>query len=333
MNGERFCEFCGSPVKKEARFCPACGQPVRSITPTGFVPESNPVIPPTQKMEEPSPPPPQYPQTTVSDPYGYAPAPPKKSNKTILIIGIAAAVFVLCMVVVVIAIGSSILGKDNGTGLFSNSTATFEPSTITEMPTLVAPAEKSLTGKQQLSQTQFFDDFSSDALEWPVMNDENFSCGYQNGGYYIEVKNPDYRQVIFSPVESLTHLEFTAEVFEGSDNGGFGVACYYQDINNFYFVYFFPGRSNYSIGRFENGAWIDLTDALPYNLIQGPQRYAVECTPGMMSVYVDGALITDYEITQPIQSNKMHLLVSTWEDSAGGMKVIFDDVSGYKAMQ
>jgi hypothetical protein len=258
---------------------------------------------------------------------------PKKTNKTILFVGIIAAVLIICASVTLFAIGSIIFGKDVGFPLFGKATATNESGMVTEYPTLVAPTGKSLTGRQQLSETQFFDDFSSNALNWPQKSDENFACGYQDGSYFIEVKKPDYRQVIFSPVEPLTHLEFTAEVFSGSDNGGFGVACYYQDIENYYFVYFNTGKSNYYLGRFENGKWIDLADPKPFEQAPGPQRYAVDCTPGLMAVYVSGALNSEYEITQPVKSNKMHLSVVTWTDSTGGMKVIFDDVSGYQAMQ
>lgn len=337
MNGERFCEYCGSSINNNARFCPSCGQPVRSVTPTGFVSAATPEIPPTQKMEEPVGYPPQN-SYDAGSMFDIQPAqPPKKNSRNLLMIGGAVLVLIICMGVALIAIGSKIFSKDSGFALFTSPTPAFEVNTVTQYPTEIAPTEQGLTGRQELSQTGFFDDFSSTALKWPQLSDQDFACDYQNGGFFIEVKHPDYRQVIFSPVDALTHLEFTAEIFEGSKNGGFGVACFYQDIKNFYFIDFYnipvTNHPALSIGRFEKGNWVNLKDAVETNTGQGPQRYAVDCTPGIVSVYVNSALVTEYEVTQPFPSKKMHLYVWTWENSDGGIKVIFDDVSGYMAMQ
>jgi hypothetical protein len=191
-----------------------------------------------------------------------------------------------------------------------------------------------MTSGQKLSETEFYDDFSSSALDWYTSSDENSQVGYENGGYAMEVKTPDYRTLARPPVQYLTHLEFNAQVLQGADKGTFGVACYYVDLSNYSFIEFDMASREYHFGRIQNGEWIDLDDWTSFSASQEPLRFAVECTPGSMALYINDDPIADLPVVQPVEPHEMWLVVAAWSDSPpGGIKVLFDDMYGYRAMQ
>jgi len=249
------------------------------------------------------------------------------------------------LVGVIMIAGLVINGSNSISDLFNDPTATPEPPRATLVPTLapanptvppVGPtqAKPGLTGQQRLSDTEFFDDFSSNELNWSQDDDASSAVGYEDGKYFMEVKVPDYRHLVYTPVEYLTHLDFSAEVVSGAANGAFGVICYWKDFDNHHYVYFDLYDNSFYIGFIENGEWNDLIDPVKFNKPSGAQRYAVDCTPGLIAVYVNDQLTQEIEVNMPVQPAEMLLAIMGWSDAQpGGIKVLFDDVSGYRAMQ
>jgi hypothetical protein len=328
------CEHCGAPLRLEARYCPICGQPVPASGGQDGEPESYPPIPSVIEATNP-----------VS-------APPQASNPPHWGWWIAGAALILiaCCGLLVCAAGAlAFYNLDLGlpkTQLEPEGTATELPWELTLAPTpaletptaqpLAQPATPPSTpsGQQRWSETEFFDDFSSDELDWYTSSDENSQVGYENGAYAIEVKTADYRTLVRPPVQFLTHLEFNAQAVQGAENGTFGVACYYQDFKNYYFVEFDLAKHMFHIGYIENGDWKDLSEWLNFAETSEPMRYAVDCTPGMMSVYVNDNLQAEMPVSLPVEPHEMWLVVKAWSEAGpGGIKVLFDDVYGYKAMQ
>jgi hypothetical protein len=233
-------------------------------------------------------------------------------------------------VAAVAAMALNYLGDDDDSPVSILSTETSTPVPTSAPYKSPTPG---LTGQQRLSKTDFFDDFSSHALKWYVGNDDQSGAGYENETYFIEVKVPDYRQLVQPPVHELTHLNFKTKVAQGVENGSFGVACYYSDLNNYHFVAFDVNAQQLLFGRFENGQVVEMSDWLKFDGSQQPLQVAVDCTPGLMSAYVNDALISDLQVSQPVEPAQMWLFGMTWTDAAGGTKIILDDVEGYRATQ
>jgi hypothetical protein len=201
-------------------------------------------------------------------------------------------------------------------------------------PAQPATQPASPSGQQRLSETEFFDDFSSTQLGWYEYADDQNQVGYENGTFAMQVKVPDYRTLVRPPVQYLTHLEFNAQVVQGPDHGTFGVACYYQDFTNYYFIDFDMASREFHFGRIGGGTWSDLGEWRSFADFPEPLRYAVDCTPGLMALYINDQLVAETPVSLPVEPHEMWLVVMSWPEAApGGIKVLFDDVYGYKAMQ
>lgn len=329
-----YCDNCGAPLGPNARFCPKCGRPVLADAGSGSEIDSYPPLPP---------------QIEGTGPASNLPQTPQRSRRgcwvAVVVLGVVG-----CCAIFLCGIGAlALYNLDAGL-----PTAQFElpapASAIPLLPTLpptLAPAlppaqPPALTatqpaapsGQQRLSETEFFDDFSSETLDWYTTSDDHSQVGYENGAYAMEVKTPGYRTLVRPPVQYLTHLEFNAQVVQGADRGTFGVACYYVNLDNYSFVEIDIANREFNFGRLENGQRIDQDEWQSFSAFQEPLRFAVDCTPGLMALYINDDLIAEKPMEQPVQPHEMWLVVAAWPDGApGGIKVLFDDIYGYKAMQ
>ena len=293
--------------------------------------------------------PPIPPASEITGPAPVASRLPKPSRKGWWIAGAALALAACCGLLVCAASALALYNLDAGlpkNQLDPAATATQLPWLPTQaptsapgLPTTQPPTQPATqpagpSGQQHWSETEFFDDFSSDELDWYTSSDENSQVGYENGAYAMEVKTADYRTLVRPPLQYLTHLEYNAQVIQGAENGTFGVACYYKDFTNYYFVEFDLSKRMFHIGTIENGAWNDLSEWLNFAEASQPMRYAVDCTPGMMTVYINDNLLAEMPVSLPVEPHEMWLVVKAWSEAGpGGIKVLFDDVYGYKAMQ
>lgn len=344
------CPQCGTQITSTTRFCPECGYPVQAE----FYQTSRPSgqVAPTHRMDD------------SVDFGGYAPGTPAAADpvfdagapqprsRTGLFVGIGVGLLACCILGGALLLFSTLL--DGGalsflasatptetpvtpTATFTNTpvpptaTATFPPPP-TNPPAQPSP-EGGMTGNQSLTDTEFYDDFSSKELDWAESSDENSVLAYENGAYAITLLVNDYRHLTRPPLQTLNHLEFNATIASNPENGTFGVACYYQDISNYHFVEMELSGRRYHFGEFKAGKWSSLSDwkSLPGG--SGTARYGVDCLPGMMALYVNGQLVGQHTVSQPPERSQMWLFALSWTDAAGGLKVIFDDVSGYRAMQ
>ncbi len=340
MNAVNYCKQCGARMDANARYCPECGVSVEDDLRWGQAVGGNIPIPPTQKVNDY----PQYPSMGTADFAGYGETPAPKPKRNIYVLGGVLGMLACCALVGALGVAGLVFYNDDSnsiSSLFSNPTATSAPPSATHAPVKpTAPpveptqAKPGLTGQQRLSDTEFFDDFSSNELNWSQEDDASSAVGYEDGKYFMEVKVPDYRHLVYTPVKYLTHLDFSAEVVSGAANGAFGVVCYWKDFDNHHYIYFDLYDNIFYIGFIENGVWNDLIDPVKFNKPSGSQRYAVDCTPGLIAVYVNGQLSQEIEVNMPVQPAEMLLAIMGWQDAQpGGIKVLFDDVSGYRAMQ
>lgn len=357
------CPQCGTSLPENTRFCSECGYPIQPEYIIGAAPGGRAVIPPTQKMDDY----PDYaplaaaplaaaPQPTpvyeaAASPYSdedyNAPA-AQRSRSRPLLIGAGVLLGICCLGAAGFSLLAAFFGDGFEISLFSSPTPT---ATLTATPTntpiptntpapppptlppTLPPSEPTVSRLQSLTDDDFFDDFSTTDLGWYVTEDGSSKTGYESDGYVIEVKSSDYRQLSRPPLTPLTHIEFNAQVLNGADNGAFGVACYYVDIQNYSYAEFYLPSREYRLGHIQNGEWVQKTEWTGYAFASDPIKYGVDCTAGAMAVYINDTLMVEIPVNQPNAPGEMWLFSMSWSDASGGIKVLFDNVYGYIARQ
>jgi hypothetical protein len=298
------------------------------------------------------------PYPAAPEPDYYAEPEKPRSRRMWYLLGGGAALLACCALVGILLIVSALNGNSSfSLSLFSTdtptptATATHTPTpTITPtppptntpvppptqppaVPTSTTSSGPALTGSQTLTDTEFFDDFSSDALGWAVNTTDNTSVGYEGEGYSINIITPGYVQVVEPPVEALNHLEFNADVISGRGNGAFGIACYYVDIDNFTYMVFDSDSQNVLFAEYVNNEYKQLSDWIGHSQPVSGARFSGDCTAGGMVAYVNNTPVAQISVNKPDGPFKMWLFAITWNDSGGRMKVLFDNASGYLAQQ
>jgi hypothetical protein len=97
----------------------------------------------------------------------------------------------------------------------------------------VSPAP-GLTGDQRLDDFSLFDDFSSEALGWPVYDDGITLLGYEDGAYGFQITGPEYYDWAYFPVDFIPYeIEFDVKTTSGAQDGTAGVFYHFQDEDNY----------------------------------------------------------------------------------------------------
>ncbi len=363
MSPSFYCSECGAPLTPQARFCPKCGHTVGASSPLPAAPSYGPApIPPTQKMDDIpdyAPPTSFTPQEAYPPLDDYSAAPPRPNRGRSWVIWVALVVILCCLVTVGLLVAAYLFAGDYNIviSMFATPTFTLKPPTPTpphtptlrptatiavptQPPAVLAPTQPpsggspGLTSQQQLSDVSFFDDFSSAALDWPQNDIPEAVYGYAGGAYSMRIKVPDYTRLVRPPLRALTHLEFEAQVAQGVDNGLFGVACYFEDVDNRYEVDFDPSDQSLWFGRYQNGNWSELSDTYDFSNIAQPRKFGVDCTLGLMSAYVNDVLVAEVQVNVTASSREMWIFTATWSDAdEGNFEVIYDNAYGYIAQQ
>ena len=205
----------------------------------------------------------------------------------------------------------------------------------------------SLTGNQELDEFRLYDDFSSDALGWPVADDGKIILKYEDEQYSFQVREPNYYDWAYVPVDfTPTDLWFDVKGIPGPQNGTFGVFCQFQDADNYYYVEFDLGERAYLVGQFVDGQDIVLTpenaqgqywqEASALDSSPGAvNRIGISCYQNFFSLFINGEWIVDVNPPEPVDNlGSMAFFVYAFSDAdAEGYKVYFDNVEVYKPVQ
>ncbi len=193
---------------------------------------------------------------------------------------------------------------------------------------------------QELSDTYFTDDFSSFQFDWSDTQSDVALYGIEDGHYTIHVLQQEYTAWAYLPTEfDPTFIGFDAAVVPGFDNGAYGVMCYYQDKDNYYFVSIDPGNKEYSIGYMEGGEYYELMQNMwmpstylndsPYAV----NNIQVACDPDMITLYINNELEAQPSI-ETQQGGWVAITGETWKNmQPGGFKVLFDNLYAFIPVQ
>jgi hypothetical protein len=229
---------------------------------------------------------------------------------------------------------------------------TIEP-TITSppnaAPTMVEPttAGPGLTGSQVLEEYYLFDDFSSDALGWPIYDDGKTVLKYENQAYSFQILEPDYYDWVYIPVDfSPPEIWFDVQGPSGSQDGTFGVFCRFQDEENYYYVEFDLADNTYVIGQILNGEFVPLTEedesgqywrsASPLHASPTAiNRIGVGCYKDIITLFVNDEWVDEVSVSKPFSPlGDVAFFVYAYDFAdENGYKVIFDNVEVWAPVQ
>lgn len=280
-----------------------------------------------------------------------------------VVLGIG-CVCILCTAVIVVGVAGYIYywQSTSYTPLLPEAISTYPPPPAdlpipTEWPVVPEPGlpvpdapaapGSPLTGNQRSDEYYLFDDFSSDALGWPVFDDGKTIIQYENGQYSFQIAETDYVDWAFAPAAFYPlDISFDVTVSDGLQNGTFGVFCQYQDAENYYYVEFDLADGSYVIGEVVADEQIPLT---PENaqgqywqdssrLKTSPaavNRIGITCYPDFITLFINNEWETEVTVTTPFDSpGEMALFVYAFPFAgAEGFKVYFDNVEIFRPVQ
>jgi hypothetical protein len=236
------------------------------------------------------------------------------------------------------------------------ATGPVQPSQPTDLPEppleplpTAIPADSGLplTGDQRLDDHSFYDDFSSDALGWPVFDDDKTILQYENGAYSLQIAEPDYYDWAYFPGDFVPYeMEFDVQGLPGQQDGTFGVFCQFQDADNYYYVEFDLALNSYLIGQSVNGEDIPLTTEnssgqywQSASALKSPptsvNHIGVSCYLDFVTLFINDQWVDEVNVTQPFdQPGEAAFFVYAF-DFAGpsGYKVFFDNVEAWQPVQ
>jgi hypothetical protein len=226
-------------------------------------------------------------------------------------------------------------------------TSVIEPTLA--KPTVVEPniPSASQTGEQHLDDHSLFDDFSSDALGWPVFDDGKTIIQYENETYSFQIAETDYVDWAYFPVDFVSYeIWFDVHGLPGQQDGAFGVFCQYQDADNYYYAEFDLQDNSYILAQIVNGEDIPLTkqnsvgqfwyetDAFKSSP-EAVNRIGVSCYLDSITLFINDQMVDQVNVQQPFdQPGEAAFFVYTF-DFAGpnGYKVYFDNVETWQPVQ
>jgi hypothetical protein len=274
-----------------------------------------------------------------------------------VILGVG-CVGILCVGVLVVGGGAALfLTQQSASPSIPEPVVTVQISTPETLPdatqTVPPPATAqsdsapTLTGDQRLDDHSLYDDFSSDALGWPIFDDGKTIIKYEDGAYSFQIAEPEYIDWAYFPVDFIPYeIWFDVQENPGQQAGTFGVLCQYQDVDNHYYTEFDLQSNSYIIAQYLNGEDIPLTkqndvgqfwyetDAFKSSP-EDVNRIGILCYLEEITIFINDQLVDQVNVPQPFDSPGEAAFFVYAFSFAGenGYKVFFDNVETYQPVQ
>lgn len=210
--------------------------------------------------------------------------------------------------------------------------ATSTPSpTETPLPsptsTPMPPDTEMPTATQVAGRLVYEDDFSKES-GWAQQQNDSWSMGYANGGYFIEVNITD------APIWSVRNqeledglLEVDASRSQGPASGYYGLVCRHLNGDNYYTLVV-SDEGPFGIGIVEDGEKLRFLQegiAPPevLNPAGTPNRLRADCVGTTLSLYANGVKLAEVQ-DSTFDAGDSGLLAGTWKET--GLLVVFDNM-------
>jgi hypothetical protein len=172
------------------------------------------------------------------------------------------------------------------------------------------------------------------------VEDETNTWVIEDEHYALHLIKSNYSTWAYLPIEfTPTSIGFDAAVLPGFEQGAYGVMCYYQDENNYYFISVDPVYQEYSIGYVRDGEYETLMEDMwmPSNALKDDNyeinNVMVVCDPDMITLFVNNAFEAQADVAS-VTGGVAAIYGETWEDTpSSGFKVLFDNLYAFKPVQ
>jgi hypothetical protein len=277
-----------------------------------------------------------------------------------VVIGVG-CVGVLCVGVLVVGGGAAFFLTQrtaSSSGPEAVVTVEVKVATIMPEPTDIPPIEPttaieptapgtSLTGDQYVDESSLYDDFSSDALGWPVYDDGTTILKYEDDSYSFQIAEPEYIDWAYFPVDFVPYeIWFDVQGRPGPQDGTFGVFCQYQDVDNHYYVELDLETNSYIIAQYLDGEDIPLTkqntagqfwyesDAFKSSP-DDINHIGIGCYLEEITLFINDQLVDQVKAEQPFdQPGEAAFFVYSFSFAGPeGYKVFFDNVEVWQPVQ
>ena len=330
MTLRHFCTNCGATLEPGVRFCNNCGQAVGTDTPTPSITQAG------------------TPVNTASQ---------RRFPWWIVILGVG-CLGVLCLTAAGVGAYVYFQNPISGTGPVAPSPIIVEVSATPHISSTATPAAPSpaststdsgptLTGDQRRDDHSLYDDFSSEALGWPIFDDGKTIIQYENGAYSFQIAEPEYIDWGYFPVDFTPYeIRFDVQGLPGQQEGTFGVFCQYQDVDNHYYVEFDLQSNSYIIAQYLNGEDVPLTKQNTVGQFwyetsafksspESVNHIGVSCHLDSITVFINDQLVDQVDVPQPFDDPGEAAFFVYAFSYAGenGYKVFFDNVEVYQPVQ
>jgi hypothetical protein len=232
--------------------------------------------------------------------------------------------------------------SDIGELLVETSIPDEEPP-VSDSPANPPATDPGPLSEQYSTETSFFDDFSTDALDWAVVDDGITSLQYENQAYSFMLKEPSTVDGVWIPsLFSPTTVRFDVWGPPGEQDGSTGVECQIQDddFQNYYYIEFDLYYNQVVIGGVYDGEYVDFVETtddfgwLQLNNMtpnpEDPDTIEINCELDTITVIVNGSTEQTVPVPEPFTTQGgMTLFLYTYETSMAGYKVFFDNVYAY----
>ncbi len=321
MTQEHFCNNCGATLQPGARFCENCGQAVGVSTPA-----------PVRSQ------------------------PKRRFPWWILILSIG-CLGMICIAVVGVGGYAYFQNRTIGESAAPVPIITEVSATPQILPTatLAAPSPApvptdsglTLTGEQRLDDHSLYDDFSSDALGWPVFDDGKTIIQYENEAYSFQIAELDSADWAYFPVDFVPYeIWFDVQGLPGRQDGTFGVFCQFQDTDNYYYAEFNLQDNSYILAQIVNGEDIPLTKQNSVGQFwyetnafksspEAVNRIGITCYLDSITLFINDQRVDEVSVSQPFdQPGEAAFFVYAFNFAGeNGYKVFFDNVEVWQPVQ
>ena len=365
--GANFCEVCGKQVSKPVAVQPNQVPPQQPAQPFQAPPPAQQAAP---RVDPPYPEPAFVSAPPAPPAHSYQASPPKRKSILLPILGGGCCLGLLCGAVT--AVGLIVFANtpevQEITRMLTVEPAPVieatsppppkqieqleQPSLPEELPTEAAArptqaavhegfdADWSEDISQELSGTNFSDDFSSNQFGWADRVGESTQFSFEDGHYAIHIYEASYISWAYLPIEfEPSFVGFDAAVVPGQESGAYGVMCHYQDEDNYYFVSIDPGSKEYAIGYFAGGEVYELMQNLwmpSFYLNDSPNavnNIQVACDPNMITLFINNQLEAQPQI-ETQYGGWAAIYGETWKEiGPDGFKVLFDNLYAFIPVQ
>ncbi len=328
-----FCIACGSPIPVGQQQCASCSGSIEVFQTSTINAERN--IPPMPSIVEV--------QASTEKPVVVKPTNEMETSQTVgvwqdvnstreqskSVISVAQKVIMLVLGLVIILLAlvlvKNLLAKNStdsqNLALQPEASNTDSPPLPTEAPTIAIAIPTRIP--------ILTDDFSTNELGWPEINDDNFEIGLRDGRYRIFVADTS-RAMYINPGYSFDNYQVEADVqkMDGPQDSHFGLLCRYTDADNYYYGAI-NSNQEYWISRMQGGRLTilgngNIKTSSALNPGSSVNHLRLVCNGTNISLYANEVLLESVD-DFTMASGDFSFYAKTSAD-AGGLEVAFDNL-------